>query len=492
MHFQTRRVATLAITLLIAILFIGNSAHAQLAGASKPKPQMTLKRADSQYKRIHQFVLRMIEKKDDKAARETLEKHLGKYPTDPESHFMMGMLHANRDRVDDALASFEKALENGLPPGRIIAGPRAILKSVANHQFVTNLVEKHRHDPVHGPMVGNVTHQQAAIWVRTAAPANVQLIVSKSPDMTDSLKSPIAKSTAETDFTAIPKITGLQSETQYYYQVSIDGHVPNKRPAAQRFRTFLAPNASSKFTLAFGGGAGYVPPHEKQWNVIDTFNPDLMLLLGDNVYIDDPESDAMQKYTYYRRQSRPEFRNVTAHTPVFTIWDDHDFGTNDCWGGPEIARPQWKKESVFPIFRQNWVNPGYAGGDQQPGCWYTFRVGDVDFVMLDCRYYRTNPKGNSPTILGPAQKKWLRETLPTLKGKFKVVVSSVPWEYRTKGDSRDTWNGYKSERDEIFGYFETFKMNGVILMSADRHRSDAWKIERPRQLPVFTNSILHD
>jgi alkaline phosphatase D len=76
------------------------------------------------------------------------------------------------------------------------------------------------------------------------------------------------------------------------------------------------------------------------------------------------------------------------------------------------------------------------------------------------------------------QLEWLKQELTKTTGKFVVVCSSVPWDFRTKGDSLDTWNGYKDEREEIFGFIEEKRIEGVILLSADRHRSDAWKIER--------------
>ena len=228
-----------------------------------------------------------------------------------------------------------------------------------------------------------------------------------------------------------------------------------------------------------------MPEHERMWNTIGVFKPDLMLLLGDNVYIDDPESVIMQQYTYQRRQSRPEWRALTARTPTFTIWDDHDFSTNDSWGGPTIDKPFWKRDYAFKIFRDNWANPGYAGGWKQPGCWYSFAVGDVDFIMLDCRYYRTSPRGKDRSMLGPVQMEWLKGELKKAKGTFKVLCSSVPWVFKAKGDSRDTWNGYKDEREKVFGFIEENNIEGVVLMSADRHRSDAWKIERPDGYDFF-------
>jgi alkaline phosphatase D len=99
--------------------------------------------------------------------------------------------------------------------------------------------------------------------------------------------------------------------------------------------------------------------------------------------------------------------------------------------------------------------------------------------MLDSRYYRTDGGKATATMLGPAQKAWLKDTLVGCRGKFKVICSAVPWDFRTKGDSKDTWNGFRNEREEIFSLIEDKRIEGVVLMSADRHRSDAWRIERP-------------
>ena len=82
-------------------------------------------------------------------------------------------------------------------------------------------------------------------------------------------------------------------------------------------------------------------------------------------------------------------------------------------------------------------------------------------------------------MLGPVQLAWLKQQLSSSSGTFKVLCSSVPWDFRTKGDSRDTWNGFSDEREEIFSYIEGQGIEGILLMSADRHRSDAWRIERP-------------
>ena len=201
-------------------------------------------------------------------------------------------------------------------------------------------------------------------------------------------------------------------------------------------------------------------------------------------YIDAPTMLEMHHYCYARRFSRPEWRRLVSSTPVYAIYDDHDFGTNDSWGGPEIDTPMWKRK-VWEVFKQNWVNPSYGGGNDNPGCWFDFHLGDVHFIMLDCRYYRTNPKEPNPSMLGPVQKAWLMETLKQSKGTFRVICSSVPWVYEAKGDSLDTWNGYKAERTKIFDFLAANKIGGVLLLSADRHRSDLWKIERPNGYALY-------
>lgn len=234
---------------------------------------------------------------------------------------------------------------------------------------------------------------------------------------------------------------------------------------------------AEQFTIAFGGGAGYVAENEFMWDTIGAIEPRALLLLGDNVYIDDPETPEMQRFHYYRRQSQPEWRKLAKQVPIYAIWDDHDFTTNDGWGGPAIDEPGWKRD-VWEIFKENWDNPYYGGGDQQPGCWFDFRIGDVHFIMLDGRYYRESPKGaEDPSMLGPVQMKWLKQTLTKEPATFKVICSNVPMAANVKPGSKDTWDGYGGERERIYQFIAEKKIPGVVIFSADRHRSDAYKID---------------
>lgn len=233
---------------------------------------------------------------------------------------------------------------------------------------------------------------------------------------------------------------------------------------------------TDQFTIAFGGGAGYVPENEYMWNTIGAIEPRAVLLLGDNVYIDDPETPAMQRFHYYRRQSQPEWAKLAKQVPIYGIWDDHDFTTNDGWGGPEIDKPAWKRD-VWKIFKENWDNPYYGGGDENPGCWFDFRIGDVHFILMDGRYYREAPKTDNPSMLGPVQLEWLKNSLKSEPATFKVICCNVPMAPDVKPGSKDTWDGYANERQSIYQFIADQNIPGVIILSADRHRSDAYKID---------------
>ena len=480
------------IVVFVSLLLLPSSCFAQpipkydLGGASKPKPFFTFKKED-QYKRVHQVSLRLILNGELDKTEKFLNEYLEKHPGDEETIYMLGLLHAQRgtkEGIAKANSMLANAIEAGLPEGRLIAGPRKMMVPIKDSKWLKDLTEKFSSRLVHGPLVGNVTGNSASFWMRTATEVEVQVQAENIASGEKHTGKKVTSSASE-DYTAVATIDGLSPNTEYEYSIMLDGKTAALE-FKQQFRTLESKGKPTKFTLAFGGGAGFVPENERMWDTIGSFDPNAILLLGDNVYIDDPESVIMQQYTYHRRQSRPEWRKLTARSPVFTIWDDHDFGTDDSWGGADIDVPFWKKDWVFPIFRQNWANPGYAGGNDQPGCWYSFHIGDVDFIMLDCRYYRTSPKTKvGKSMLGNVQKKWLKEQLKSADGTFKVLCSSVPWDFRTKGDSKDTWNGYKDEHEEILSFIEKNEIEGVILMSADRHRSDCWKISRPNGYDLY-------
>jgi len=393
--------------------------------------------------------------------------------SDAERHFVLAMAACRKGDPAAAFKHAKQAVDKGMPVERIQAGPRDFLKPLYDHDEFKTWLGAQRKQLLHGPMVGSVTDSSASFWIRTAGEADVRVVVRPVSASKSGVKPLTAqgRTSGKLDYTATIKILGLAPDTRYAYEVLVD-----KKPArpSAEFRTFPRQGVAARFSIAFGGGAGLTPKHEHMWTTLGKRKLHALLLLGDNVYIDDPAHQATQRYCYYRRQSQAQWRDLVASTSVFSIYDDHDFGMNDCVPGPDIETPEWKRK-VWENFKENWANPAYGGGAKQPGCWYDFYIGDVHFIMLDCRYYR-DLKGGS--MLGPAQKKLLLETLKSSKGKFKVLASSVPWSPGVKPGSKDTWDGFPAEREEIFSFIGKHRISGVILMAADRHRSDLRKTPR--------------
>ncbi|MEZ6119083.1 MAG: alkaline phosphatase D family protein [Pirellulaceae bacterium] len=409
-------------------------------------------------------------------------------PQDEESLYFATLALAQLDRTDEAVASLQQALAAGVPAVRFARSPAdwnsALLRIPGIHQQLG--ISESQANLVHGPMLGNVTSNGMDVWLRTDRPATVQIAVSRSPHSPDQLSNSVS-TTEEADMTTVVRLTGLASGSRYYYWTFVDGHLvrPNStlsQSYSGTFRTSPINGQATKLTFVFGGGAAYIPRNRYAWRTLQDQNADMMLLLGDNVYIDDPSNLPYQRYLYYRRQSQPYFRDMVMSLPIASIWDDHDFGDNDCKGGPEIDFPAWKRP-VWQVFRQNWVNPGYGGGDSQPGCWYSFSYGDIDFFMLDGRYYRTTSSsdGSTPTMLGPVQKAWLKQALVQSAAKVKVLCSPVPW----IGGNADKWEGFAEERAELFGWLNQHRIASVLLVSADRHRSDLLVTRRPGSYDLY-------
>ena len=402
---------------------------------------------------------------------------------DLESRFNLAVALANQNKIPDAMQVIKDVVKRGLPLGRFLAGPRNLLKPLTDSKEFKTYEKGFNVEILHGPMLGRVTDHSASFWVRTADEINVQVRLSADKNLTSYIESNTVKSKADVDYTAIVTTDNLRPNTEYYYKIYVNGKAAPGTDLYS-FKTYPEENKPAKFEIAFGGCAGYVYWNERIWDVIHNHNPLAFLWLGDNVYINEPTfPGAIHYYTYYRRQSGKEYRNFVSSTANYAIWDDHDAATDDIWMGPYKDRPAWKMP-LLDNFEENWINPFYGTNDW-PGTYFNFKIGDVEIFMLDVRFYRTNPYDENPTMLGPAQKAWLLDQLKKSTATFKIMASGVPWAYDAKEDSKDTWNGFRSEREEIFNFLADNNINGVLLLSGDRHRTDIRKIERDNGYTMY-------
>jgi alkaline phosphatase D len=411
-----------------------------------------------------------------------------------ESHLLLAVALGLLGRIDEAEASLKAALDHGLPPERILVGPRSLLDPLRG-TVTFRTIEGSSNGLLHGPMLGAVTDRSARFWVRTLNESQVEVRVSPDGHFESAEAAGSARIAPQNDFTAVVEVDGLMPSTSYRYQVLIDGRPIPSQPE-RRFRTFPATDSDEVVRIAFGGCAMYYPPYERIWDTIRLRDPHAFLILGDNVYLDLPGPvGPFHDYTYYQRQSRPEFRRLAAGTPIYAIWDDHDAGIDDVFLGPYPDKPLWKLEHL-DLFRRNWNNPAYGAEPEWPAVWFKMRIGAVECFMLDGRYYRENPFRADPSMLGPVQKRWLLDGLRDSNAVFKLVVSPVAWADDAKvrdetgpdGEilyATDTWAGFKEERTEIFDFLAKRDISGVLLISADRHRADLRRIKRPNGYPLY-------
>lgn len=423
------------------------------------------------------------------------EFRLEEDPTDAESWFILTVVYSVKNDVPKAMESMKKALENGMSITRFQAGPRGLLKPLTESESFKKLVESMGTHLIHGPMLGAVGSDRASFWLRTSGEDLVEI---RCYDASGSSVASASGSTrAAADYSVVVTVAGLRPASDYRYEVLINGTVVTSNSRSS-FKTYPRKGVSGSYRIGVGGCAGYTPRYEYMWTTLASHKFDAMLMLGDNVYIDIPELPGpFHDYTYYRRQSRPEFRNLVKSTAMYAIWDDHDSATDDVWMGPYRDKPDWK-QPLLAHFQRNWVNPE-MGDPDWPGCWFSFSLGDVDIFMLDGRTYRTNPFKEEKTMLGPVQKSWLMKGLKSSTATFKIIGSPVAWASEAKPDSNDTWNGFINEREEIFQFLSDNHIEGVLLLSGDRHRTDFWKNERKGDYPLYelmscrlTNIHTHD
>lgn len=346
-------------------------------------------------------------------------------------------------------------------------GAEGAMADLLKEPGFVELVKKHDLTLFNGPVVGDIQPTTAKFWVRTAGPATVQIQIG------DQISEAVTTAPSN-DFTAVMTVDGLKPFTDHAYSVLLDGKTIQKE--SFNFRTAPRKGQKVEFHVTFGSGSRYVPANEHAWSTMSGQRPLAYLGLGDNVYIDVVNRRGAQRLFYYRRYLSPAYAQLAAGTALYAIWDDHDMAMNDDAGGAGMEL-RWKMPN-WKVFTENWNNPHYGGGEEMPGTWHSFSLGDVDFFMTDGRFYRDK---EDKTMLGPDQKKWLKRELQKATGKFKVIASGTMFSDDADKNGKDSWAGdwSREERDEIFDLITEEKIDGVLLIAGDRHRSDIWKIERP-------------
>ena len=141
---------------------------------------------------------------------------LQRFPDNLEALFNLSVTLAHQGRIEEAMGIVREAVQLGLPFERYLAGPRSVLVPLVDSREFISFAAGYNLPLLHGPMLGQVTTNSAAFWVRTLQDARVQVRVSINPDMSAYLNSDFVNTASETDYTAILHTGGLEP-TEWLY-----------------------------------------------------------------------------------------------------------------------------------------------------------------------------------------------------------------------------------------------------------------------------------
>jgi alkaline phosphatase D len=247
-------------------------------------------------------------------------------------------------------------------------------------------------------------------------------------------------------------------------------------------------------SIAFGSCLKETRP-QPIWAGVLAANPDIFVLLGDNIYGDTRDMKKL-KGKWDTFAAVPGFKRLRSDRRLLAIWDDHDYGENDAG----IEYP--KKAESQQIFLDFLGEPKSSHRRKTPGIYDAKTIGPkgkrVQFILLDTRYFRTTlkrapkrEKGKGPygpnesdkaEILGEAQWKWLEKTLRE-PAEVRIIASSIQVVSTTHG--WETWGNFPKERERFLELLKKTKANGVVILSGDRHSAEISKLEGALPYPLF-------
>ncbi|MGI5178355.1 alkaline phosphatase D family protein [Dactylosporangium sp. CA-152071] len=347
-----------------------------------------------------------------------------------------------------------------------------------------------------GPVLRRVEGDRATIWVETSHPATVEVDAAPAGGSARTF-------TVHGHHYALVVVSGLPEDAVTPYRVSIDGTVvwpppdSDAPPSAIRTRPSGAP-----VRLIFGSCRESSPLSVTRFppdaldayagRLIESINadaptewPDMLVLLGDQVYADEtPEkiqkwlrrrkrrADAPKKqvvdyheYTklYLDSWGDPEIRWLLSTVPSVMIFDDHeiidDWNTSDRWRA-KMADLSWWEQRIQAGLSSYWVYQHLgniapsgldddfvyaavmrAGGDatgvldafgtradHEPAAYRWSYAIDIDrtrLIVVDNRAARVLERGHR-AMLRQSEWQWLTERIP---GDYDhlLIGSSLPW-----------------------------------------------------------------
>lgn len=211
------------------------------------------------------------------------------------------------------------------------------------------------------------------------------------------------------------------------------------------------------------------------WQSLIQTKPDLMFLLGDNVYVDDETNDnhdPLSEERLWRRYVETRLTLDLFHMqnliPTLATWDDHDYGLNNAYG-----ETPYREASTYvfqTLFAQDALMPEVTWG---PGVAVSFSAYGQRFYLMDSRSFRTEPLIGK-NHWGTAQDEWMLGNLASAADPGWILSGSQIF-----GGYREGW-GFEKTHPELLKKIlkQISKIEAPVLFgSGDVHYSEVMKIE---------------
>ncbi len=346
-----------------------------------------------------------------------------------------------------------------------------------------------------GPMVGYSSMREVGLWIQTKSESDVVIKYWNINEPQKKFTTNSVKTEKNKAFTAKLIADNLEPGQLYNYEVYVNNvKVPIEyelRFQTQKLWQWREDPPDFSFVT---GSCFYVneeiydrpgKPYGSDYQIVESIykaKPDFMLWLGDNYYLREADWDSwtgiLHRITHTR--SLPELQPLLGSVHHYAIWDDHDYGPNNS------NRGFWNKQKTLEAFKLFWVNPSF-GIENEGGITTNFQWADVDFFLMDNRYFRApNELADSyKPLLGDKQIEWLIDNLVTSNAPFKIIAIGGQTLNPVTGRGIETYQLFGEEKKKLFELIEKNKIEGVIFLSGDRHHSEISKFERINAYPIY-------
>jgi alkaline phosphatase D len=370
---------------------------------------------------------------------------------------------------------------------------------VSNYSTISSLAdgtsvccEKPTPELVSGPMIGHVSMRSAQVWAQVDNAADLSVSYWKEGGEESARYSDSKWADSKTAFSGLFELSGLDPGSHYRAVLVANGEAIGDtinintqvlwdyRMDPPAFKTVIGSCTFINDSIYDRPGRGYGGEYEVFESIVSA-EPDMMLWLGDNVYLREVDFQSYSGYLYRYTHTRtlPEMQELLKACPNYAIWDDHDYGPNDA--DASWIHRDWAQEA----FKTFWANPSYGAPSGANNIATAFRFSDVEFFLLDNRSQRIHHNNRTQDIhvLGDEQIDWLIAALNKSKAPFKMVA--VGGQFLNTVDRHENMANFP-ERQEIIDRIEEEHIHGVVFLTGDRHCTDMSRIE------LEGGAVIHD